>query len=107
MAVYGCGGHPHARVEVIDTGPGLPATVAELTRGAQRGRGRRGRGLAIAAAVAAGHGGRLSAAPSEQGARLVLELPVVRRRRPAPADAVELPGGGGAGGRPRSTCLTR
>ncbi len=40
------------------------------------GAGRRGRGLAIAAAVATLHGGRLSAAPAERGARLVLELPV-------------------------------
>jgi signal transduction histidine kinase len=31
--------------------------------------------LAIALAVAEAHGGRLAAAPSERGARLVLELP--------------------------------
>jgi signal transduction histidine kinase len=37
---------------------------------------RRGHGLAIASAIAAAHGGRLAAAPSERGARLVLELPV-------------------------------
>ena len=40
---------------------------------------RAGRGLAIAAAVAEAHGGRLAAAPSERGARLVLELPAARR----------------------------
>lgn len=78
-----------ARVEVTDTGPGLPAPVPELTRRAQRGRGRRGRGLAIAVAIAAEHGGRLAAAPSVKGARLVLELPAS-----APPVA---PGGGGGG----------
>ena len=64
-----------ARVEVIDGGPGLPAPVAELTRRARRGRGTRGRGLAIASAIVHDHGGRLAAAPSERGARLLLELP--------------------------------
>ena len=72
-AVDGC----CARVEVADSGPGLPAPVAELARRPRAGRGSRGRGLAIAGAVAANHGGRLEAAPSRSGARLVLELPVV------------------------------
>jgi signal transduction histidine kinase len=63
------------RIEVSDDGPGLPAPVAELAQLAGR-RGLRGRGLAIAAAVAQDHGGRLAAAPSESGARLVLELPL-------------------------------
>jgi signal transduction histidine kinase len=67
----------HARVEVSDTGPGLPAPVAELARRPRAGRGARGRGLAIAGAVAASHGGRLEAAQSATGARLVLELPLV------------------------------
>jgi signal transduction histidine kinase len=70
-----------ARIEVIDDGPGLPAPVAELARRAQNGRGTRGRGLAIAAAVAEAHGGRLAAAPTERGARLVLELPATRSRK--------------------------
>jgi len=63
------------RIEVTDGGAGLPAPVPELTRRARAGRGSRGRGLAIAAAIAAAHGGRLASAPSERGARLVLELP--------------------------------
>jgi signal transduction histidine kinase len=83
VEVSGRGDVRHVRIEVIDRGPGLPALVSELTRRAHRGRGRRGRGLAIATAVAAGHGGRLAAAPSVCGARLVLELPA-RAQAPAP-----------------------
>jgi signal transduction histidine kinase len=64
------------RIEVIDRGPGLPAPVAALARRPRAGRGHRGRGLAIAAGVADAHGGRLAAAPSDLGARLVLELPL-------------------------------
>jgi len=75
VEVRGCADRGRARVEVIDTGPGLPAPVAELARRPHRGRGLRGRGLAIASAIATSHGGRLAAAPSERGARLVLELP--------------------------------
>jgi signal transduction histidine kinase len=67
------------RIEVIDEGPGLPAPVAALARRARAGRGRRGRGLAIAAEIAGRHGGRLIAAPAPRGARIGLELPVVRR----------------------------
>jgi signal transduction histidine kinase len=78
VSVRGCLAAPgRARIEVVDTGPGLPAPVAELTRRRRSGRGVRGRGLAIAAAVAESHGGRLAAAPSRRGARLVLELPAV------------------------------
>ena len=76
-----------ARIEVIDAGAGLPAPVAELASRAQRGRGTRGRGLAIASAIAAGHGGRLAAAPSECGARLVLELPAIVTPTGADEDA--------------------
>ena len=71
----GAAGPERVRIEVIDGGPGLPATVTELARRPRGGRGSRGRGLAIAAAIARGHGGLLAAAPSERGARLVLELP--------------------------------
>ena len=78
-----------ARFEVCDHGAGLPAPVAELTRGARAGRGRRGRGLAIAGAIAVAHGGRLAAAPAQPGARLVLELPAsptAVKSRPAHGD---------------------
>lgn len=78
-----------ARVEVSDAGPGLPAPVAELARRPRAGRGTRGRGLAIAGAVAASHGGRLEAAPSRRGARLVLELPALERGAESLADADE------------------
>src|SRR5205823_5805331 len=63
------------RIEVIDGGGGLPASVDEMVRRARGGRGARGRGLAITSAIAAAHGGRLGVAPSDRGARLVLELP--------------------------------
>jgi len=66
------------RVEVLDDGPGLPAPVAQLLRGARGGRAEHGHGLAVAADAAARFGGRLAAAPSERGARLVLELPTAR-----------------------------
>jgi signal transduction histidine kinase len=68
-------GDTTVRIEVADDGPGLPAPVRELARRARGGPGRRGRGLAIALAIAEEHGGRLAAAPSERGARVVLELP--------------------------------
>jgi signal transduction histidine kinase len=73
------------RVEVVDGGPGLPAPVTELARHRARATGRRrsisprGHGLAIASAIARAHGGRLAGAPSERGAKLVLELPAGRR----------------------------
>jgi signal transduction histidine kinase len=67
------------RIEVLDDGPGLPAPVAALARRARAGHGEHGRGLAIVAETAARFGGRLAAAPTERGARLVLELPTAGR----------------------------
>lgn len=67
------------RVEVLDDGPGLPAPVNTLIRRPRAGLGSHGRGLAIAADTAARHGGLLAAAPTERGARLVLELPTAPR----------------------------
>jgi signal transduction histidine kinase len=63
------------RIEVTDDGPGLPASVAALTASARARHGRRGHGLAIAAAIAEHHGGRLHAASSQGGARLMLDIP--------------------------------
>ncbi|WCB93630.1 hypothetical protein DSM104299_02346 [Baekduia alba] len=59
------------RVEVADGGPGLPASVAELTRRPRAGRGTRGRGLAIAGTVLAHCGGRVTPLP----AGVAIELP--------------------------------
>ena len=84
VSVVGQADGRSVRIEVSDGGQGLPAPVSQLASRARAGRGRRGRGLAIASAVADSHGGRLAAAPSERGARLVLELPA-RAGRPAQA----------------------
>ncbi|MGZ4172158.1 MAG: sensor histidine kinase [Solirubrobacteraceae bacterium] len=78
VAVHGTMRDGRVRITVSDHGAGLPAPVAELRRRPRRGRGGRGRGLAISAEVAEAHGGRLASAPSQVGARLVLELPVAR-----------------------------
>lgn len=76
VEVRGVVGEGVACIEVSDGGPGLPAPIAQLTRRARRGRGARGRGLAIAAAIVETHGGRVITAPAQQGARVVLELPL-------------------------------
>jgi signal transduction histidine kinase len=79
VAVRGRTHGAHARIEIIDDGPGLPAPLAEIMQRARRGRGARGRGLAIAAGIASVHGGRLAAWGAQGGgARLVLELPAAR-----------------------------
>jgi signal transduction histidine kinase len=67
------------RIEVVDDGPGLSRPLSELMRSGWGLGGRasaHGHGLAIVSAIAEAHRGRLAAAPSERGARLVLELPL-------------------------------
>jgi signal transduction histidine kinase len=73
------------RVEFTDSGRGLPAPVASLARRRRHGRGERGRGLAIALGAAVAHGGRLAAAPTDHGARIVLELPLASADASSPA----------------------
>jgi signal transduction histidine kinase len=72
------------RIDVIDDGPGLPGPLPDLAHRARRLNRGRGRGLAIAMAIATEHRGRLTAAPSPRGARLVLELPLDRDSYRAP-----------------------
>jgi signal transduction histidine kinase len=79
------------RVEVADEGPGLPAPVAALAAMPEAGVGARGRGLAISAQIAARHRGRLAAAPTARGARIVLDLPAATSAAAARADRVPGP----------------
>jgi signal transduction histidine kinase len=65
------------RVEVTDGGPGLPASVAELSRRPRAGRGARGRGLAITRAVLVHCGGRIVALSTAPG--VAIDLPLDRR----------------------------
>ena len=97
----------HARIEVRDQGPGLPAPVAALAAGGLNS-SRRGHGLAVAARVARRHGGRLLTAPVSTGACVVLELPradadprepAARARRRARASARPAGKPGGRAGR--------
>jgi len=83
VIVRGCADRAAARIEVLDRGSGLPASVAELAARARAGRGRRGRGLAIAAQIARAHHGRLASAPVAAGACLVLELPAATAPPPS------------------------
>jgi signal transduction histidine kinase len=62
------------RVEVTDDGPGLPASVAELSRRPRAGRGARGRGLAITRAVLVHCGGRIFALSTASGVAIDLPL---------------------------------
>jgi signal transduction histidine kinase len=83
VRVRGCARGPDAHLEVVDDGPGLPASVAELVSRPRAGRGARGRGLAIASSIARRYGGTLTTAPATQGAVLVLTLPAVAAARQA------------------------
>lgn len=65
------------RVEVIDGGPGLPASVAELSGRPRAGRGARGRGLAITRAVLVHCGGRIVALSTAPG--VAIDLPIGSR----------------------------
>ena len=78
-----------ARVDVVDTGPGIPAELRahvfdRFWRGdVAHGRGGRtdggsGLGLSIVAALAAAHGGRAWLEPSERGAHFVVTVPCER-----------------------------
>jgi signal transduction histidine kinase len=76
-----CAAGGHARIEVRDDGPGLPAPLTALVTAARGRRSHRGHGLAIAVAIARSHGGRLISIPSTTGAHLALELPMAPARR--------------------------
>lgn len=75
------------RIEVLDEGPGLPASIVELTRRPRVGGDLHTRGLVKAADVAARYRGRLAEAPCEHGARLVLELPTAPQAAARAADS--------------------
>lgn len=63
------------RIEISDSGPGLPGPLSGVLR--RPSRREHGHGLSIARASARAIGGELSAAPSSQGARFVFTLPAV------------------------------
>ena len=80
------------RIEVADSGAGLPAPLMELVRSRRHRAGsRRGHGLAIASAIAAAHGGQLMAGAGAPGARLVLELPTASSRRTRSVHSTVMP----------------
>jgi signal transduction histidine kinase len=72
------------RIQVTDTGPGVPATLQEDIFSGQAGdaltrqHGGTGMGLLLARRIAELHGGALRLAPSMHGARFVLLLPTSR-----------------------------
>jgi signal transduction histidine kinase len=79
------GGASEASVEVIDEGPGIPPSEREVVfqpfrRGrsaASSGAGGSGIGLTIVREIVVAHGGMVSIADSDRGARVVVELPCV------------------------------
>jgi signal transduction histidine kinase len=71
------------RVEISDDGPGLPTSIAELTRRPTAGRGTRGRGLAIASTVLSHCGGRLTPLPTAPG--VAIDLPLLRHPTAEPS----------------------
>ena len=83
VVVSGAGMGEWVRIEVLDGGPGLPAPVRELLARASRrhnlgASGAHGHGLAVIESLVKAHGGCLTDAASERGARLVVELPAAR-----------------------------
>ncbi|MFE7527658.1 sensor histidine kinase [Kitasatospora sp. NPDC057542] len=78
-------------LEVRDDGPGVPPAEHErifepftrLDEARSRDAGGSGLGLAITADIATRHGGTVRVAPSQRGARFVLELPAAVRHGPA------------------------
>lgn len=91
-------GPERVTVVVADEGRGLRVPVDELLRRPRR--GQRGRGMRIVADALAAHGGRLRAATTTTGARMIAELPAAGARavedarttdRPAPRRPVDLP----------------
>jgi two-component system sensor histidine kinase GlrK len=91
VLLYGEG--PNARIDVIDSGPGVPAEEREAIfnsffRGRAKASGRvegTGLGLAIAREYAEAHGGRIEVLPRSSGAHFRVTLPRKARDRLAVA----------------------
>jgi signal transduction histidine kinase len=79
-------GSGSVRIEVGDAGEGLPRALEQMLRPRSRpawprARQAHGHGLRIVDQVARSHGGRLEAAPTNSGARLILVLPLADTAR--------------------------